>query len=380
MSEGATGGAIHGGIAESATSTQDETARGGAAKAPGPGASASIPEEVARRYRISGHRLHFQDRTLAIEDRGTRLIAPTENPQVARDLVAIAVARGWQQITVTGSETFRERIRREAHAQDLTVQDGDERGLRGRAERASHTGDSNASSPSDIGHVVATQAAATQLSEAPSRKPRTGPGLQPGDVRVGELIASGAAPYHHDPTQSPSFFVRIGLPHGPKNFWGVDLERALQESPTRIQYGDEIALHYVAERPPRRRAKDGDGSPSRAPMRVWRIEPAEQYRQRVALAQSLRAPGADTSRIEQLQEPERSARLAIRAAEVLADWSLERREDRLRFTNAVRARLAHAIERNEPIPRVHLRPAGRAPATDIDAPARTLAAPDARTR
>jgi hypothetical protein len=48
------------------------------------------------------------------------------------------------------------------------------------------------------------------------------------------LARSCAAPYHHDPHEAISYFVKIETPRGDCSIWGVDLERALKESLTDI--------------------------------------------------------------------------------------------------------------------------------------------------
>ena len=66
-----------------------------------------IPEEVRRRFVQVGRRFHFQDGARAFTDRGTRLTTPSENTEVIKSLIVIAEARGWESISVKGTERFR---------------------------------------------------------------------------------------------------------------------------------------------------------------------------------------------------------------------------------------------------------------------------------
>ncbi len=66
-----------------------------------------IPDHIRKRFVQVGHRYHFPDGAHAFTDRGARLVTPSENTEVVKSLIAIADARGWKEITVTGTERFR---------------------------------------------------------------------------------------------------------------------------------------------------------------------------------------------------------------------------------------------------------------------------------
>src|SRR5208283_2362812 len=66
-----------------------------------------IPDHIRERFVQVGHRYYFSDGAHAFTDRGTRLVTPSENTEVVKSLIAVAEARGWQEVTVTGSERFR---------------------------------------------------------------------------------------------------------------------------------------------------------------------------------------------------------------------------------------------------------------------------------
>lgn len=67
-------------------------------------------------------------------------------------------------------------------------------------------------------------------------------------VVKGELLSYGFAPYQDDPTQRQSYFVEIKHDNGiAKKEWGVDLERALNES--NVQIGDTVILNNLGRQP-----------------------------------------------------------------------------------------------------------------------------------
>lgn len=67
-------------------------------------------------------------------------------------------------------------------------------------------------------------------------------------VVKGELLSYGFAPYQDDPTQRQSYFVEIKHDNGiAKKEWGVDLERALNES--NVQIGDAVILNNLGRQP-----------------------------------------------------------------------------------------------------------------------------------
>jgi hypothetical protein len=69
--------------------------------------STAIPESVARRFLKIEQEYYFADKTLAFTDRGNKLATRGAHPDVVRSLIDIAVARGWGNITVRGTEEFR---------------------------------------------------------------------------------------------------------------------------------------------------------------------------------------------------------------------------------------------------------------------------------
>lgn len=84
---------------------------------------ANSPEVVRKRYLAEAGQYFFRDRdnALAFEDKGPRIATRTEDPVVAASMVELAVAKGWKELKVTGSESFRRAVWLEAARRGMTV-------------------------------------------------------------------------------------------------------------------------------------------------------------------------------------------------------------------------------------------------------------------
>src|SRR6266478_895014 len=79
-----------------------------AAEAPQKGSrSRAMPDEIRERFIGIGANYYFPDGVTAFTDHGAKLTTRSENTEVIRSLVAIAQARDWGEIRVTGTERFR---------------------------------------------------------------------------------------------------------------------------------------------------------------------------------------------------------------------------------------------------------------------------------
>lgn len=82
-----------------------------------------IPSEVEKQYLRVGDKFYHPKNTdvVAFEDKGNRLETRSNSEQVAETLVTIARARGWDEIKVSGTETFRKEVWLEAAAHGMHV-------------------------------------------------------------------------------------------------------------------------------------------------------------------------------------------------------------------------------------------------------------------
>jgi hypothetical protein len=81
----------------------------------------TVPQSVRDRFVQDGHRFFFPDGAPAFKDLGRRLTTASENTQVVHSLIQIANSRGWTEVTVTGTERFRQEAWRQARLAGLGV-------------------------------------------------------------------------------------------------------------------------------------------------------------------------------------------------------------------------------------------------------------------
>ena len=84
---------------------------------------ANSPELVRKRYLAEAGQYYFRDRNnaLAFEDKGARIATRNEDPVVAASMIELAIAKGWKELKVSGSESFRRSVWLEASRRGLAV-------------------------------------------------------------------------------------------------------------------------------------------------------------------------------------------------------------------------------------------------------------------
>ena len=315
----------------------------------------TVPQSVRDRFVQDGHRFYFADGAPAFRDLGRRLTTASENTQVVRSLIEIARSRGWTEVTVTGTERFRQEVWRQARIEGLAV-----RGYR-------PTDEQQAQLVRSLAHRLA-QPADTITPDTPPTAPAPLPIPHSSSSRdlpreriAGKLLDHGRDAYRHDPNEEPSYFVRLQTRDGGlREVWGKDIERAVTKSLTQPQIGDEVILQRTGRDAVtvKRQERDAQGELSSKQIDAyrnrWVIEKKEFFEHRAAAAQVLRdeAVGArDAVR----EHPELAGTyLNLRAAE-LASKGLRDPQDQRRFVAQVRSALADDIERGEPLQPVRLR-------------------------
>jgi putative DNA primase/helicase len=205
---------------------------------------AAVPDHIASKYLVRADKYHFDDRTVAFVDKGSKLTVETHNKAVIQDLIAIAKARDWQEIKVTGTETFRREVWKESYAAGLDVKGYKPSELELQAankERVRRNGPNELSAedrPPPGG----------QTPSVPSR-PRN-PGDQSKQEFFGTLVAHGDAPYQNDPTKSASYYVTLRDEAGrERTHWGVGLAEAMKNAQTAPVVGDQVGIQRVGVTP-----------------------------------------------------------------------------------------------------------------------------------
>jgi hypothetical protein len=233
-------------------------------------AVAPVPVHIAAKYLVKGNTYHFDDQTVAFVDKGTSLTVQTHNKAIIQDLVAIAKARDWQAVTVSGAQAFRREAWRAAAAAGLNV---------------------SGYTPSEIERVAAERGrrdASTSTEAAPRESSAESPRIKAAKgVRYGTLVAHGEAPYRHDATQSASYFVTLRDAAGhERTSWGVGLKDAILESKTSLAVNDLIGIRRAGSTPVTvvSRSVDEGGEVIAqaidAKRHNWEVEKAEYFTQR----------------------------------------------------------------------------------------------------
>ncbi len=312
-----------------------------------------VPEHIHRRFVAVGHRYYFADGAHAFTDRGSRLTTQSENTEVIKSLVAIAESRGWTEITVSGTARFKKEAWAAASVAGLNV-----RGFRPtELERA------------QLARTIARELGRGKGAEAVSAGPRspdrapTTPGAAPSRDRfiTGRLVEHGPAPYRHDPHERMSYVVKLETPTGVREIWGVDLQRALKESLTNPKTGDEVGLRAVrrdaVKVPVAERDEYGTvvrETPLETHRNHWILEKQEFFAKRAAAARTVRDVSMDPKEAARRHPELVGTYLQMRAAE-LAAKQFRDPQDRATFVARIRAALADAIARGEPLNPVRLR-------------------------
>lgn len=318
----------------------------------GPRAGA-VPPAIAQRFLRIDNKYYFPDRTLAFVDRGTKIKASTHNLEVIRSLVAIAQARGWDALGVSGTEEFRREVWREASRHGIEVSGYKPTELE--RLQLQRSGDSKASrddgrSPSDP-HAPNARPRPENRDSSPSDATHERP-----PPLVGQLLDHGPAPYQFDPKGRLSYFVKLAMEHGEKVVWGTDLERALVESQSGVGIGDTVVVerrgsHGVKVKLPKR-DKDGNlvGEETVEKRRThWRIEKPMWFEQQAAKADAVLDGAVPKHELAKAHPDLTNAVVALWLGEQFAATTIGSAEDRARVLALLRKAVAQAVEQGETI-------------------------------
>lgn len=323
----------------------------------------AVPTEVRDRFVVVKNKYYFHDGMRAFTDRGTRLTTASENTEVIRSLIQIAEARGWSEITVRGTERFRKEAWFAAHLAGLEV-----RGYRAsefEQGRVARTVARQGPAPTEDSVTPAANAPPPDSAAPPPRE----------ELLSGRLVDHGRATYRHDPRQPMSYFVKLETERGDRTIWGVDLERAVKESLTRPDVGDEVGLRTVRQDAVKVRKQERDEAGRLIDRELdthrnhWIIERRGFFEDRAQAADAIRDASVSPKQVAQKHPELVGTLLELQLAKLAAKKMHP--ADRERFLATVRSALAERVARGEPLPAIRLRerPAERVPKSPERAPA-----------
>jgi hypothetical protein len=319
----------------------------------------TVPQSVRDRFVQEGNRFYFPDGAPAFKDLGRKLTTASENTQLVHSLIEIAQSRGWTEVTVTGTDRFRQETWRQARLAGLSV-----RGYRPSEEERAQVIRAlgrNLPQPTDRDSVSLEGLSVAPAAPAAAPAVPDGPALtHQADRIAGRLLDFGKDSYRHDSDREPSYFVRLQTREGVREIWGKDIERAVAKSLTQPKLGDEVILQRTGRDAVtvRRHERDDQGQPTERPLDTfrnrWVIEKQEFFKERAGAAQVVRDAAIDARQATRARPELAGTYLALKAAE-LASQALRDPQDRRRFVAQVRGALAEDIERGEPLQPVRLR-------------------------
>ncbi|MCQ8118496.1 LPD7 domain-containing protein [Methylomonas rosea] len=305
-------------------------------QSPNPTGNQEVPERVAARYLRLKNQYYFQDKTLAFEDGGKKIKLETENVTVIRDAVAIAEARSWQAITVSGTDNFKQQVWREATMKGIEVV-----GYK----------------PSKLeeAELLKAMAARDAKSSEPQQKP-----VQRDDMTTGVLLAHGADHYKHDPEKGKSYYVKLEVNGKEVTKWGADFKRAFAESQSQPQIGDTVVLANVGKQsvniPTQTRDEAGNTVETKKPVQknAWRIEREDYQSALEENAQALRT-GKEIERKVIAQMPEVAAAVtAAKLGEKIAEQAhqsgvIKSEDEKATLVYLIKEGIASALENGKKI-------------------------------
>jgi putative DNA primase/helicase len=345
--------------------------------------AARLPSELEHRFVRVDDRYYFPDRTLAFVDAGSRLTAASENPEVIRTLVALAQARGWAALRVSGSETFKQRVWAEAARQHLAVRGYSPSEVEQALLAREQAGREAAAKP-----VAAEQGGTREGVDSTGRHAAGKPNASQRDqsapaILFGRYLEAGEAPYRFRDGAPRSPFLRLATEQGERVLWGVDFPRALREADTAPAPGDRIGVQSLGSRavtiPVAVKAANGTvtGKQERTAHRnLWRVEKETFFTRHAQAAAALRDPAAAPEAIVQAH-PELAGALAwTHLAKELAAQRIADAQDRERFVRLVREGLASLVARAHAIRAPQLRSRAVSAEAATQAPAPTARSPE----
>jgi hypothetical protein len=316
------------------------------------GNTQDIPDTVSSRYLRIEDKYYLPDKTVAFEDRGNKLKLETENHTVIRDALAIAETRGWQSISVSGSQNFKHQVWREASLKGMEVS-----GYKPTEFQMA-----------EVSHAMTLRDARKEVGDNPKQ--------QDGVMR-GVLLAHGADHYKHDPNQGQSYFVKLAIEGKEVTRWGADLKRAFENSQTKPQIGDTVILSNTGKQsveiPNTVLDEHGNVIEDKKTVKknTWQVEKASHPDTIQEQADALRV-GKEIERKVIEQMPQLAAALAVsKLGEKIAQQAKEtgalRSQDEVdTMVYLIREGLAAALEKGKHIKTPEIQEQGKHAASDAN--------------
>ena len=159
-----------------------------------------------------------------------------------------------------------------------------------------------------------------------------------------------------------SYYVQVGTRNGAIDLWGLDLKRAFAEAKSHPKVGDRVVVRQTGQREVTVRTREFDEAgrflgerDKEAHRNRWSIEKEEFVRERARLAAVLRDERVSAERGARAHPQLLGTYFIIKQAEEFAKERFRTGEERQRFVDYTRERLAQVIERGDALPTTQIR-------------------------
>jgi hypothetical protein len=321
----------------------------------------SVPESVRERFMQVKEKFYFPNGDPAFRDLGTKLTTKSENAEIVRSLVAIARARGWEEVTVGGTKEFKRAVWHEAALHKLEVRGytpteiDEARLVRTMAGRRDAERETTSTPPLPRVEPEATARRARSARDEPERS--DAPASKKRRVFYGTLLAHGADNFQFNPQEDMNYYLKVKTDDGKERFlWGKDLERALRDSKSQPNVGDRIGVVHAGQESVTvpKKELDNEGRVLReweikTHRNEWTIESEAFFRDRARLAELVRDSSIDARRAAEQSPALAGTYVTLKGAERFAEKNFADPHDQKRFVETIRRTLAREIKSGAPL-------------------------------
>jgi Large polyvalent protein-associated domain 7 len=240
-----------------------------------------LPQEIRARFIVSAqkrgvfgqaateflYRAGNRQGELVFSDAGKQLITTAEDRETIRVMLEVAQAKNWNEITVSGSDTFRRRawlearvagmeLRRTQGVPNRVIEDSPEHHPTQTAmpdaaarQRGEHIDADALTAGERAGlqqarEVLDRKGLSTEFSAAALAQVEK---IARGErLYIGTVVDHGAAPYRFEKDKDRSYYITLQTQNGAQTIWGKGLQQAVAAG--QVQKGDEIVLRNAGQR------------------------------------------------------------------------------------------------------------------------------------
>jgi Large polyvalent protein-associated domain 7 len=218
--------------------------------------SYELPAKIKKKYAVIDGKFYDKDHPekAHFEDKGKSLTTDRDEREIVIAMLAVAKAKGWNEIEVKGSELF----------QRYAIIESERIGMK-------ITRHNVKDKEQEANNISLEKAAPIEKDREHEKKDQRSL-----EAYTGIMIEHGKANYNFDLKETVSYFVKFRTENQTERMvWGIDLERAIAES--QAKNGQKISLERQ-EKQPISQDKEGNTPEREAPLfrTVWQVKVLDQ--------------------------------------------------------------------------------------------------------